>query len=69
MQERQARFLDREDPLEKEVANPHQYSSLVNPMDREAWRLPPRLPSRGRRRVRHDLAANTNKDTVPLTRR
>ena len=40
MQERQVRFLDPEDPLEKETANPHQYSSLVNPMDREAWRLP-----------------------------
>ena len=26
-----------EDPLEKEMANPLQYSCLGNPMDREAW--------------------------------
>ena len=35
----QARSLDQEDPLEKEMTNPFQYSCLGNPMDRGAWRL------------------------------
>ena len=29
--------LGREDPLEKRMANPLQYSCLGNPMDRGAW--------------------------------
>ena len=29
--------LGREDPLEKEMANPLQYSCLENPTDRGAW--------------------------------
>ena len=29
--------MGREDPLEKEMANPLQYSYLENPMDRGAW--------------------------------
>ena len=40
MQETQVRFLGQEDPLEKEMANPLQYSCLGNPTDREAWRDP-----------------------------
>ena len=34
MQETWVRPLGQEDPLEKEMANPLQYSSLENPMDR-----------------------------------
>ena len=37
MQETWVQFLSREDPLEKEMANPLQYSCLENPMDRGAW--------------------------------
>ena len=36
MQEKWARSLGREDPLEKEM-NPLQYSCLENPMDTGAW--------------------------------
>ena len=32
-----SRSLGQEDSLEKEMVNPLQYSSLGNPMDREAW--------------------------------
>ena len=32
------RSLGWDDPLEKEIGNPLQYSSLENPMDRGAWR-------------------------------
>ena len=35
--ETQVRFLGREDPLEKEMATPLQYSCLENPMDGGAW--------------------------------
>ena len=31
------RLLSREDPLEKEMANPLQYSCLENPMEGRAW--------------------------------
>ena len=31
------RSLGWDDPLEKEIGNPLQYSSLENPMDRGAW--------------------------------
>ena len=34
----QVRSLGCEDPLEKGMASPHQYSCLENPMDRGAWR-------------------------------
>ena len=36
MQETWVRSLGWEDPLEKETGNPHWYSCLENPMDREA---------------------------------
>ena len=55
MQEMQAawvQFLGREDPLEKEIATPLQYSSLENPMDREAWWA----TVHGVRRAGHDSA-------------
>ena len=38
MQEIRVQSLGWEDPLEKEMANPLQYSCLENPMDRGAWR-------------------------------
>ena len=38
IQEIQVQSLGREDPLEKEMANPLQYSCLENPLDRGAWR-------------------------------
>ena len=37
MQETQAQSLGQEDPLEKEMGNPLQYSCLEDPMDRRAW--------------------------------
>ena len=37
MRETRVRSLGREDPLEKEMANPLQYSCLENPMDGGAW--------------------------------
>ena len=37
MQETRVRSLDQECPLEKEMANPLQYSCLENPMDGGAW--------------------------------
>ena len=37
MQETQLQFLGWEDPLEKGLANPLQYSCLENSMDRGAW--------------------------------
>ena len=36
--ETQVLSLDQEDPLEKGMATPLQYSCLENPMEREAWR-------------------------------
>ena len=36
-QEMLFRSLGWEDPLEKEMANPLQYSCLENPMDRGVW--------------------------------
>ena len=38
MQKTWVQFLGWEDPLEKEMATPLQYSCLENPMRREAWR-------------------------------
>ena len=38
MQEMWVRSLGREDPLEKEMTTPLQYSCLGNPTDRGAWR-------------------------------
>ena len=52
MQETQVQSLGQEDPTEKEVANPLQYSYLGNPMDRGAWWANPG----DCKRVRHDLA-------------
>ena len=37
MQETQVQFLGWEDPLEKEMATPLQYSCLENSMNRGAW--------------------------------
>ena len=37
MQEMRVQSLGWEDPLEKEMASPLQYSCLGNPMDSEAW--------------------------------
>ena len=37
VQETWFRSLGQEDPLEKGMANPLQYSCLENPMDRGAW--------------------------------
>ena len=37
MQKTQVQSLGWEDPLEKEMANPLQYSCLENPTDRGAW--------------------------------
>ena len=37
MQETQVGSLGWEDPLEKRMATPLQYSGLENPMDRAAW--------------------------------
>ena len=37
MQETQVRSLGWEEPLEKGMVYPLQYSCLENPMDREAW--------------------------------
>ena len=37
-QETQVPSLGQEDPLEKGMANPLQYSCLGHPMDRGAWR-------------------------------
>ena len=55
MQETQVQFLDREDPLEKEMAA---HSSIL------AWRIPwteepGGLQSMGSQRVRHDRVTNT----------
>ena len=50
MWETQAWSLGWEDPLEKEMASPLQYSCLENPIDRGAGRL----QSMGLRRVGHD---------------
>ena len=38
MQETWVRSMGEEDPLEKEMDNPLQYSYLENPVDRGAWR-------------------------------
>ena len=37
MQDTRVQFQGREDPLEKEMVNPLQYSCLENPMVGEAW--------------------------------
>ena len=37
IQEIQVQSLSQEDPLEKEMATPHQYSCLGNPRGRGAW--------------------------------
>ena len=37
MQETWVRSMSQEDPLEKEMDNPLQYSCLENPVDRGAW--------------------------------
>ena len=47
--------LGQEDPLEKGMANPLQYSCLENPMDRGAWGV----QFMESQRVGHDLAINT----------
>ena len=51
VQETWVQSLGREDPLEREMANPLQYSCLENPMDRGAWWA----TAHGVARVGHDL--------------
>ena len=51
MWETWVRFLGQEDPLEKDMATPLQYSYLENPMDGGAWWA---NKSRGSQRVGHD---------------
>ena len=50
MQETWVQILGQEDPLEKEMANPLQYSCLESPLDRGAWRA----TVHELQRVRHD---------------
>ena len=57
VQETWVQTLGQEDPLEKEMANPLQYSCLESPMDRGAWRA----TVHEFQRVRNDWAANTFK--------
>ena len=54
MQETRVWSLGWKDPLEKEMANPLQYSCLENSMDRGAW-----MQSMGLQKVRHDWAMDT----------
>ena len=61
MQESQVRFLgDREDPLEKEMATPLQYSCLGNSMDRE----PGGLQSTGSQKSRTQRLNDDHTTTV-----
>ena len=48
MQETWVQSLDREDPLEKEMATHSKYSCLENPMDRGAWRATVHGVTKGR---------------------
>ena len=50
--------LGREDPLEKEMAIPLQYSCLENSMDRGAWRA----TVHGVARVGHNLATKQREE-------
>ena len=50
IQETQVGSLDQEDPLEKKMANPLQYSCLENSMDQGVWWT----QSMGSQRVGHD---------------
>ena len=45
------RSLGWEDPLEKEMGNPFQYSRLENPMDRGAWRATVHRVAKSRTRL------------------
>ena len=51
MQKTQVQSLGSEDPQEKEIGYPLQYSCLENSMDREAWQA---IQSMGTQRVKHD---------------
>ena len=44
--------LDWEDPMEKEMANPLQYSCLGNPVDKGAWQA---IVHRVEKKVKHNL--------------
>ena len=48
MSETRVQSLGWEDPLEKEMANPLQYSWLGNPMDRGAWQATVQGVTKGR---------------------
>ena len=50
MQEMWVQSLGQEDPLEKGIGTPLQYSCLENPMDRGAWQA----TVHGLQRIRHD---------------
>ena len=58
MGETRVQFLGWEDPLEKEMAIPLQYSCLENSMDREAWRA----TVHGVARVGHNLATKQREE-------
>ena len=57
MQETWVRSLGREDPLEKGMTTPPQYSCLENPTDRGAWRAAPDRVTQTQTRLRHALSS------------
>ena len=54
------RPLNGEDPLEKEIVNPLQYSCLENPMDRGAWHTTVHGVPKELDMIQH-LSSNNNK--------
>ena len=62
MQETQVEALGQEEPLEKGMANPFQYSCLEIPWTEE----PGRLQSMGSQRFRHDLSTDNSKQPFML---
>ena len=64
MSETWVQSLGWEDPLEKEMANPLQYSWLRNPMDRGVWKA---IVYGVAKRVRHDLVTNQQQQNCCIT--
>ena len=64
MSETWVQSLGWEDPLEKEMANPLQYSWLRNPMDRGVWQA---IVYGVAKRVRHDLLTNQQQQNCCIT--
>ena len=64
MSETWVQSLGWEDPLEKEMANPLQYSWLRNPMDRGVWQA---IVYGVAKRVRHDLVTNQQQQNCCIT--